>query len=326
MRWRLKAVKLYRLLRAAGDSEAEAAQWVASRWHRGKSTIRRWEKKDREGGKRGLLPPWQDPAPSRPQTPLAVVELIVYLRRMLGWGGARIAAELKRRDIYHISHQGVYDLFRRDHLPTRTYHPTGKRDGIRYRRYRVRRPHQLWHLDWLGPIQTSSGEKVYFLVIIDDYSRYLVDLRVCRHADAETAISVLREAFQQHSTPEQIMTDNARCFVSGWEEAHHPFEEFLEQEGIQRVPIPSYYPQANGKAEAFIRTFKREALDAFLIQGQGEIDQLQQMADTFRGWYNTGRIHSALGWRTPQEELLEHAPLPLPLPKPAPLSLFSWQA
>jgi len=210
--------KLYRRLRAAGDSEAEAAQWVASRWHRGKSTIRRWEKKYRAEGKRGLLPPWQGPAPSGPQTPLAVVELIVYLRRMLGWGGARIAAELKRRGIYSISHQGVYDLFRRYHLPTRTYHPTGKRDGIRYRRYRVRRPHQLWHLDWLGPIQTSSGEKVYFLVIIDDYSRYLVDLRVCRHADAETAISVLREAFQQHSTPEQIMTDNARCFVSGWEE------------------------------------------------------------------------------------------------------------
>ena len=83
----------------------------------------------------------------------------------LVWAGAqRIAAELKSKGIANISHQTVHRAFKKYHLPTKTYHPKGKSNGIRYKRLRKQAPNQMWHLDFAGPIQIADG-KVYVLVL-----------------------------------------------------------------------------------------------------------------------------------------------------------------
>jgi hypothetical protein len=57
-----------------------------------------------------------------------------------------------------------------------------------------------------------------------------------------------------------------------------------------------YYPQGNGKAEAFIRTLNRELLTRRSFDSLAE---LQTALEKYLTFYNNYRRHSALGWQTP---------------------------
>ena len=96
--------------------------------------------------------------------------LIVTIRTLLGWCGQRIAAELERRQIYKLSHPSVYTIFRRYHLKVRTYHPKAVHNGIAYTRFERKRPNELWHVDFKGPIKLGAWT-LYLFVIQDDHSR-----------------------------------------------------------------------------------------------------------------------------------------------------------
>lgn len=123
---RKKVVAYYRSLKRTGFSERDAAKAAAEKWGVSASSIRIWEKAYQQGGYQALMD-----KPKRPNTIhfilfLEVKLLVVVIRTLLGWGAPRISAELERRDIAKISH------FLRYHLPTKTYHPKGKSDGIKY--------------------------------------------------------------------------------------------------------------------------------------------------------------------------------------------------
>jgi len=72
--------------------------------------------------------------------------LVVIIRTLLGWGERRISAELERRDIATILATSVNRIFHQYHLPTKTYHPKGKSDGPKRRRYRRRMSYGIWIL------------------------------------------------------------------------------------------------------------------------------------------------------------------------------------
>jgi len=71
--------------------------------------------------------------------------------------------------------------------------------------------------------------------------------------------------------------------------------------------IPPYYPEANGKVEAFLKTLSHEAL-ALLVE-QVEIPQeLQEALEVDLTYYNNYRAHSALGYHPPVKRYLGWAP------------------
>jgi len=86
----------------------------------------------------------------------------------------RIAAELERRGMYQVSHTTVYNLLHRYHLKVRTYHPKAVQNGIAYTRFERKRPNELWHVDFKGPIKLGVWN-LYLFVIQDDHSRYVLD-------------------------------------------------------------------------------------------------------------------------------------------------------
>ena len=129
MKARFQRVQYYRRLTQAGLAKGVAATLTAKTFGCSVSTIRNYERVVRQSGKRGLMPEVRYEAPS-PRTPWEVIQIILMLRRLLHWGGDRIARELHSRGIYAISGPGVYNLFKRYRVYTRTFHPVGKRLGI----------------------------------------------------------------------------------------------------------------------------------------------------------------------------------------------------
>ena len=296
MRWRRDVVRDYRL-RCASLPEHEAAKQTAEHFGVSISTVRRWHHIYREQGKRSLLPKVGNRVGPKPKITFNIVSFILLLRTYLSWGAIRIAKELADKGICRISHQTVHRIFKKYHVKTRTYHPKGKSNGIRYRRYRKRAHNMMWHLDFAGPFSIAS-EKVYVLVVIDDYSRFALALEVLPSQETWRVTSVLEQLFAKYGSPDEILTDNSKSFTSAWTTGTHQFDEFCKAHGVVHKLTRPYYPESNGKAESLIKTVKRECLSRLDISSLDEV-QLQGELSAYSEYYNWYRLHSALGYSVP---------------------------
>jgi len=68
---------------------------------------------------------------------------------------------------------------------------------------------------------------------------------------------------------------------------------------IHKLAAP-YYPESNGKAEALIKTIKRECL-IHLDFSAALFDMLLKALQRFREYYNFHRLHSSLGYDVPEQ-------------------------
>ena len=60
----------------------------------------------------------------------------------------------------------------------------------------------------------------------------------------------MRNIFARYGFPKQIFSDNGPPFQSA------EYEEFLRQNGMQRILVSPYHPSSNSLAEWFVQTFK----------------------------------------------------------------------
>ncbi len=304
-RFRVKVVRYFQQLRNLGVSEQEAVNWSYEKyrpreaWHfaLSPSTIRNWVRQVRQakGHYHHLRPKSRRPKKITYQVSAKVVGLIFTWRHQLGWGGHRIAAELKRREIATVSGRTVYKILDRLGLPVKPYALKGKSDGIAYRRYEKARPNIQWHMD-LKQSQLADGTTVYICIVIDDHSRYVLLALVGLEKSATFTAQAVKGAIDKAGKPVEIITDNGREFVSPWQDSLTEFGHQLDQLDIEHLTTPPYYPQANGKAEAFIKTLNRELLCRHTF---ATVEQLQTAVDQFLIYYNNYRGHSSLGWQAP---------------------------
>lgn len=315
MKTRVRIVQHYRHLCTSGLTKGAAAQQTAKASGLSTSTVRNYERRVRQAGKRGLLPNFRVHE-TPPRTPWEVIHIILMWRRLLHWGGDRIAAELRSREIYTISGQGVYNLFKRYRVYTRTYHPAGKRMGIAYKCLKVTHPNEVWHVDVAGPFLTHEEQKYWVLVVVDASSRFLVTLQVVASLETGVVLGHLAHAFREWGTPERIVTDNAPTFRSVWEADEHRFTTWLEAHGVEHQRIPPYYPEANGKAEAAVKIVKREAITPFVAHYPSWFKEgMQWMLDRFRNYYNFDRLHGGIQWQLPSERYVGFSARPQGLRK-----------
>lgn len=304
-RFRVKVVRYVHRLRQQGVSEKRAVEITLDKYHPRKkgdqplsaSTIRNWVRQVKRGnGNHSVLrPKSRRPKRITYHVPDWVVGIIFTLRHQLGWGGHRIAAELKGRGIAKVSGRTVYKIFDRLGLPVKVYALKGKSDGIAYRRYEKDRPNAQWHID-LKQVCLDEGTTAYICAIIDDHSRYALAAVVGLEKKTEWTAQVTEGTVRHSGTPDEIATDNGREFTSVWEDSLTKFGQLLAELGITHVTCTPYYPQSNGKAEAFIKTLNRELLKK---QPFETVEELQAALDDYLVYYNNYRLHSALGWQAP---------------------------
>lgn len=293
---RKKAVKYYRSLKQAGYKERQAAQQAAEKFQTSLSSIRRWEKLNQEHGFRALMDEGRRPHTIHFQISLEVKMLVVVIRTLLFWGERRISAELERREIATISHTSVNRIFHQYHLPTKTRHPKGKSDGLLRHRYRRQVANELWHLDFKGPLTLLNGQKVWLLVVIDDFSRFCLSIHVCESACADAVIAALQADFAQYGKPKEILTDNALAFTSVWQDSVGKLDTFLDEENVSHKLISAYYPESNGKAEAFIKIVSTECLK---MKDFANLQEIETFVTQFVTYYNQYRGHGSLGYKPP---------------------------
>lgn len=261
------------------------------------STLRGWVRqlKQANGNSGALWPQSRRPRQIVQHVSNTVVGIIFTLRHQLGWGGHRIAAELKKREIARVSGRTVYKLFDRLSLPVKLYALKGRSEGIAYRRYEKDRPNAQWHID-LKYTRLTEGTPVFICVLVDDYSRYALAAVAGLSNSTEWVSQVARQAFALAGQPAELVSDNGREFASVWENSLTQFGQMLMELGIQHLKCAPYYPQGNGKAKAFIKTLDRELLTR---RSFNTLAELQAALDRYLTYYNNYRLHSSLGWQAP---------------------------
>ena len=100
-------------------------------------------------------------------------------------------------------------------------------------------------MDFCGPVEGKM-----WLIVIDAYSKWVevIDMRKC--TSSEATIRELRTIFARWGLPRTLVSDNGPQLVS------NEMKEFLESNGIQHIPVPTYSPASNGLAENAVRNFK----------------------------------------------------------------------
>lgn len=155
-------------------------------------------------------------------------------------------------------------------------------------------PHEHWHID-IAYVNICSTF-YYFMAILDGCSRYVVhwDIRESmKEQDVEIVLQRARELYPE-ARP-RIISDNGKQFVA------KDFKEFIRLSGMSHVRTSPYYPQSNGKLERFHGTLKRECIRP---KTPVSLPDAKRVVASFIEEYNTRRLHSAIGYITPEDKLL----------------------
>jgi transposase InsO family protein len=152
---------------------------------------------------------------------------------------------------------------------------------------------QLWVAD-ITYIRLKT-EFIFLAVVIDRFSRKAIGWALSRQLVAQVAVSALQLALARRNPPKGVVHHSD----GGTQYACSEYQEVIEAHGM----IPSMSrpgnPYDNAYCESFMKTLKQEEIHC---RGYRDFDDLQAHLEEFiESYYNKLRLHSALGYRTPEE-------------------------
>ena len=158
-------------------------------------------------------------------------------------------------------------------------------------------PNKVWAGD-ITFIPTSRGWR-YLAVVIDLFSRKIVGWALADHMRADLVCDAFKKALGSRHNYRGVIFHSDR----GSQYGSIKFRALLSEAGARQSMSARANPYDNAWTESFIGTYKHE-----YVQG-GEFENAagvrEAAFDYFAGYYNTSRLHSAIGYKTPNEYELE---------------------
>lgn len=256
----------------------------------GYSILKRYE----ELGYQGLQSRSRAPHHSPKKTPVEVEERIVETRmKYPTWGPRKIKANLESKNI-----QGLPSISTISEILKRRGFVSLEESLKRQKLIRFEREfaNELWQMDFKGNFRLQTKEICYPLTILDDYSRFSLDIRSCRNERHDTVFQHLTRVFNEYGLPNQINVDNGSPWGNSRLFQHTKLTVWLMRLGIKVTHSRPKHPQTNGKIERFHRTLKKDVISQNKII---DFIHAQKLFDDWRAIYNHERPHEAIGLLVP---------------------------
>ncbi len=151
---------------------------------------------------------------------------------------------------------------------------------------------QLWVAD-LTYIRLHE-QFLYLAVVLDAFSRRVVGWALDESLDASLVIAALRKAIAERKPGSGLVHHSDR----GTQYASREYIAVLEEHGIEPSMSRAGRPYDNAMCESFIKTLKREEI--YTRQYRDRTDLELHIAGFLEQYYNRRRLHSALGYRSPE--------------------------
>jgi putative transposase len=236
---------------------------------------------------------YRPPLPSSGEEALrAAVRGLAERHRRYGY--RRITALLRRQG-QRVHAKRVWRLWTREGLSLPRKRPRRRRQGLRVELpQHALRPNHVWTYDFLFD-RTESGQALKILIVLDEYTRESLALRVERRFRAVEVIETVARVMGQRGAPQYLRCDNGPEFIA------QELQGWLATKATQTVYIAPGHPWENGYAESFIGKFRDECLNEEVFRS---IEEARVVIEHWRWEYNQRRPHSALGYLTPAEKAL----------------------
>ena len=224
-----------------------------------------------------------------------IQEIWSIIEKQPWMGVRRITAVLRRKLNKSINRKRIHRIIKEQGWQC-VQKPKGKRPRASGLRSETPIINARWAIDTTH-IFTARDGWCHVTAVIDCCDRYLVGWRFSKSGKANVAAGAVEDAFitQGLKPPEQglvIRSDNGLVFGS------KRFQETVRRYNLIQEYITPYTPEQNGMIERFFRTMKEECIWQYNFK---TFDEAYSIIDDWMKNYNTKRIHSALGYRTPAE-------------------------
>ena len=229
----------------------------------------------------------------------AVQQIVLEHRRRYGY--RRVTAELRRQGLA-VNHKRVQRLMREDNLlavrrrafvtTTDSQHQLEVHLNLAGRMH-LTGINQLWVAD-ITYIRLAT-EFVYLAVILDAFSRKVVGWALDRTlATSLPKLALERAIASRHPAPGLVHhSDRGVQYASA-----EYVQLLLSHQIIPSMSRPAN-PYDNASCESFMKTLKQEEI---YVNNYHDLEQLRNNIEDFiEQYYNRRRLHSALGYRSPEE-------------------------
>ena len=169
-------------------------------------------------------------------------------------------------------------------------HPAHKVYPYLLRGLAIVRPNQVWCAD-ITYIPMARGF-VYLVAVMDWFSRRVLAWRLSIGMETDFCVEALSEALARHGRPEIFNTDQGVQFTSA------AFVGALETHGVRVSMDGKGRFLDNIFIERLWRSLKYEEV---FIKAYGAVTDARGGIGSWLSFYNDGRPHQALGYRTPRE-------------------------
>ena len=255
----------------------------------------------------GLADRSSRPTSSPRRTPDGLEAMVLTVRREHpAWGGRKIRRVLENQGLAKPPSASTITAILRRHELLDGPGSGEKRDWVRFEHPQ---PNDLWQMDFKGHFAMAEG-RCHPLTVLDDHSRYNLDLSACANEQGETVKARLERLFKLYGLPRRMLADNGAPWGTvGSPDRHTRLTVWLLDLGVDISHGRPYHPQTQGKEERFHRTLKAEAIGNRCF---ANLEAVQAAFDRWREVYNSIRPHEAIGMEVPASR---YVPSPRSMPE-----------
>lgn len=255
----------------------------------------KWLRRYETEGPAGLQERSRRPRGHPKTTSSEIEQRILELRQQNpAWGGRKLRRRLLNLGIKVVpAASTITEILRRHGLLGLDQRLQGP-----WQRFEHSAPNELWQMDFKAPLRTLRSGVCHPLTLLDDHSRFALQVEACADQKLGSLKGSLQELFERYGLPRAILCDNGTPWRGSEPGCRFTsFGVWLLQVGVEVWHGRPYHPQTQGKEERFHRTLQLELLDR--TTAWIDHDHCRREFEAFRHRYNSERPHQALDLAVP---------------------------
>jgi transposase InsO family protein/transposase-like protein len=270
-------------------------------WGVSLKTLSLWLARYRESGPKGLEPrPRSRPPVVKPPShavPERVRDEIERTkRRFPDFGLRRVRDFLARFQGVRVSTGTVARTLDERGIERAVPLPKRRRSPPLPRRFERARPCELWQTDITSFVIGRARLRVYLIVFMDDYSRFIVSHGLHCYQRGEIADEALLIGIGRFGPPDEVLSDQGRQYFA-WR-GKSKFQRLLAKKGIHHAVARAHHPETVGKCERFWKTIKDEFIERAEFEDLGDA---RERLGHFIAHYNFFRPHEGIDGLVPAD-------------------------